>query len=203
LSEKAINELRGQINSLEAEKMRLASNRDAERAEASRQLEDRKNSLREHLGNVTGALSTAQGNLSDLENGREAAIESFVLSLKNKPNFVPLSFGVASQFRALRTLYREYGSTFEMIMIKLLIMMLEMTPVLQKVFLSPTTLYAVKLDAAKRSRAYAHFDEELRLRQEHLRRKADAAMDEELDRKGIEGIRRSTVTSVHEGRGVG
>ncbi len=89
-----------------------------------------------------------------------------------------------------------------MYMIKLLIMMLEMTPVLQKWLLSPTTLYAARLDAIKRSGAYAHFDEELRMRQEHLRRKADAALDEELDGKGIERVRRSNVTALHEGKGV-
>jgi hypothetical protein len=86
-------------------------------------------------------------------------------------------------------------------MIKLHIILIEMTPVLQKMFLSPTSLYAVKLDAVKRTIAYEHFDEEVRLRQQHLRRKWEAAYDEEADRKGIEMARQSNVRPLHEGRG--
>jgi hypothetical protein len=203
LSEVNIAELRKKITSLEADRKRSLANKEAELQQARTELDARKASLALRLKYISDDLSTAQSKLSDLESGRETALAAFVLSLKSKPNFVPLSFGVASQFRALRTLYNEYGSTFEMIMIKLLIMMLEMTPVLQKVFLSPTTLYAVKLDAAKRARAYTHFDDELRLRQDHLRRKADAAMDEALDEKGIQRVRQSKVTPIHEAKGVG
>jgi hypothetical protein len=201
LSEQAIAGYRKEISALEEEKKRAFSNRDSELAVAKTQSDERKGSIRGHLKNVTEALSAAQGNLSNLENGRDTAIGEFVLTLKSKPNFVPLSFGVASQFRALRTLYRDYGSGFEMIMIKLLIMMLEMTPVLQKVFLSPTTLYAVKLEAAKRTESYAHFDEEVRLRQQHLKRKFDATFDETYDGDSLERWARQN--GVHEGRGVG
>lgn len=139
--------------------------------------------------------------LGELEAKREPAIEEFAATLKSKPNFIPISFGVASQFRALRTLYREYGSTFEMYMIKLLIMLLEMTPVLQKWLMSPTTLYATRLDAIKRAGAYELFEEELQMRQEHLRKKAYAARDEQLDRENIERLRRANVTSLHERQG--
>jgi len=202
-AESAIAEQRKKIADLEAEKTRALANRDVALRIAGDQFNARKAFLDERLKNVADALRPAQAALSDLQKNREATLDAFVVALKAKPDFVPLSYGIASQFRALRKLYREYESTFEMYMIKILIMVLEMTPVLQKVFLSPTTLYAVKLDAAKRTRAYVDFDEELRLRQEYLRRKADVAMDEALDEKGIERIRQGNVMPLHEGRGAG
>ena len=150
---------------------------------------------------MAGTLSQAQQRLTELENRHDPAILEFANGLKAKPGFIPISFGVASQFRALRTLYAEYGSTFEMYMIKLLIMLLEMTPVLQKWLMSPTTLYAARLDATKRFGAYESFEEELRRRQEHLRNKAFAERDEQLDRENIEMLRRSNVTPLHERQG--
>src|SRR6185295_4119058 len=201
LSETAIAQHRNKIAGLEAEKARVRSNREAEQEVVRTQVEDTKTSLRTRLESVVSEVSEAQNYLVGLENGREAALEAFTLTLKSRPDFVPLSFGVASQFRALRTLYKEYGSTFEMYMIKALIMMLEMTPVLLKVFLSPTTLYAVKLDAAKRAGAYGHFEEELRLRQEHLRNKFHAAVDEAYDGQDLERVRKPNIRGIHEGRG--
>lgn len=203
LSEKEIAKNRAKIASLELEKSRAIAAREGEREVNKKSIDERRGTLNRHLTSVTSLLSDAQIAYQALENGRASSIEDYTSFLKKKPNFVPISFGAASQFRALRTLYQEYGSTFEMVMIKVLIMMLEMLPVLQKVFLSPTTLYAVRLDAAKRSSSYAHYDEEVRLRQNHLRRKADAAMDEELHGRGIEGIRESKITSIYEGRGAG
>lgn len=191
LSNSIISQYHGSIDGLESEKKRAVSNKAAEIQGAKKTLDEQKNGLFTHINNLAISLSQAQARFSQLKNRREPAIEEFAATLKSKPNFIPISFGVASQFRALRTLYSNYGSTFEMYMIKLLIMLLEMTPVLQKWLLSPTTLYAAKLDAIKRSGAYAHFDEELRMRQAHLKRKADAALDEELDGKGIARIRRS------------
>lgn len=202
ISEATIADLKRKISDLETDKVRLFSNREAEKKTASAEVDERKNSIRGRFKAVADELAVAQSNLVSLETARGPGLQSFVDDLKKKPDFVAISFGVASQFRALRTLYREYGSTFEMYMIKMLIMMLEMMPVLQKWFLSPTTLYAVKLDAAKRTRAYADFDEELRSRQEHLRHKAHAAIDEELDGKGIERFRERKVTSLHEAKGV-
>jgi hypothetical protein len=166
--------------------------------EARAQAVGQKTRLRLYVNEVTVSLATAQHKLSLLEDGRDTTIAAFVSSAKQKPSFIPLSFGVASQFRALRFLYRRYGATFEMYMIKVLIMMLEMTPVLQKVFLSPTTLYAVKLEATRRSIAYEHFNEELRLRQAHLRAKAASAYDEEVDGQVVRRAAQRNVTSLPE-----
>ncbi len=198
LSESAITGYRSNIAALEAEKKRTVSNQDSEYQEAKKKSDEQKNGLHAHANDLAGSLSQAQVRLNELENGRQPAIEQFTADLKGKPNFIPISFGVASQFRALRTLYKDYGSTFEMYMIKMLIMLLEMTPVLQKWLMSPTTLYAARLDAVKRSGAYEHFEEELRMRQEHLRNKYYAANDEELDKKSIVRSRRSNVAALHE-----
>lgn len=199
LSETTITGYRSSIETLEAQKKRALANRDSELEKAQKDLNERKATLRAHITDVAGSLSQAQVHLTELENKREPALEEFTATLKSKPSFIPISFGVASQFRALRTLYREYGSTFEMYMIKLLIMLLEMTPVLQKWLMSPTTLYAARLDAVKRSGAYDHFEEELRMREEHLRNKFFAAKGEQLDKESIVRSRRANVTALHEG----
>jgi Domain of unknown function (DUF4407) len=198
LSESNIALYRSRIGDLEQDRERLLKNWRAEHEATRDQAEQRKSSLRERLRSVADNLAAAEVRLTELEESRDGAIQTFAASLKSRPNFVPLSFGVASQFRALRMLYREYGSSFEMIMIKLLIMTLEMTPVLQKVFLSPATLYAVKLDAAKRAASYSHFDEEVRLRQEHLKRKADAADAEDIATSSIRAFRRAHVPFHHK-----
>jgi hypothetical protein len=199
LSEAAIARYRGNIEVLEAEKKRAGSNKDVEYEGAKKRVDEQKSRLHTHINDLATSLSQAQARLSKLESGREPAIEEFAATLKGKPSFIPISFGVASQFRALRALYNNYGSTFEMYMIKLLIMLLEMTPVLQKWLLSPTTLYAAKLDAVKRLGAYAHFDEELRMRQEHLKRKGLAARDEQWDAGSIKRMQQSSnVTALHD-----
>ncbi len=203
LSERAIADLSEKIVTLEQEKKRALSSRQTELEAARGQTDLRKNSIREHLRTTTEELAGAQQSLSELENGREPAIRTYTAALKEKPNFVPVSFGMASQFRALRRLYKDSGSTFELIMIKLFIMMLELTPVLQKVFFSPTTLYAVKLEAAKRTRAYEHYDEEVRLRKQHLKNKFDAAFTEAYDEESLEKLRQSNVSSIRPGRGAG
>lgn len=192
------------IAELEAERNRIVATQDADYEAARSRNEARKAGLRQHLASTASALAAAGAGLAALEGGRESAIERFAATLHNRPDFVPVSFGIASQIRALRALYWQYGSTFEMIMIKLLIMMIEMTPVLQKVFFSPVTLYAVRLDAARRGASYDHFNEEVRQRQALLKRKADAAWEEELDAQGIERVRRgNNVTPIHESRGAG
>jgi Domain of unknown function (DUF4407) len=201
LSESAIARYRKDVDVLETQRQAAVANRGAEIEDATKKLNEQKNGLRAYLAEVAGILSQAQQRLTELETKRDPAILEFANGLKAKPSFIPISFGVASQFRALRTLYAEYGSTFEMYMIKLLIMLLEMTPVLQKWLMSPTTLYAARLDATKRFGAYESFEEELRRRQEHLRNKAFAERDEQLDRENIEMLRRSNVTPLHERQG--
>jgi len=201
LSEKTIADLHSRLDDLDKQKEKLQKESDMADQEARAQAAEQKRRLRLYVNGVTVSLSTAQQKLSLLEDGRDTTIAAFVSSVKQKPGFIPLSFGVASQFRALRFLYRRYGATFEMYMIKLLIMMLEMTPVLQKVFLSPTTLYAVKLEAARRSIAYEHFNEELKLRQAHLRAKAASAYDEEVDGQVVRRAAQRNVTSLPEARG--
>jgi len=203
LSDESLSRNRNKIADLEAERTRILANRAQEHEAARKQLDDRKAALRVHLHAAENAFATAQARLTSLEDGRDAAIAEFTGTLKHRPDFVPLSFGVASQFRALRALYSQYGSRFEMIMIKLLIMLLEMTPVLQEVFLSPTTLYAVKLDAARRSAAYLHFDEEVTLRQQHLRRKWEADYDEVAESQGIALARQRNMRPLVEGTGAG
>jgi hypothetical protein len=197
LSLNTITSYRNQIDELEGEKKKATSSRQTEYDAVKKTVDQHTADLRAHINDLASSLSQAQTRFAELERARDPAIQTFVAALKNKPGFLPISFGVASQFRALRTIYARYASTFEMYMIKLLIMLLEMTPVLQKVLLSPATLYAVRLDTIKRSGAYAHFDEQVKLRQEHLRRKADAALDEELDGIGIKRVREPTL---HEGK---
>ena len=88
-------------------------------------------------------------------------------------------------------------------MIKALIILLELTPIIMKVFLSPKTLYAVRLDAKRRESSYADLDAELTLRQQHLRKKFDAAMDERMDERGLDLLRKDNVTPFVETRGAG
>jgi hypothetical protein len=201
LSEAAITQYRSDIDALETEKRKVTSNREAEIQTAKRNAEGHEKELRTYIDGLSISLQKAQSHLSKLELTRDSKIQQFVAAQKNKPGFLTISFGVASQFRALRTIYARYGSTFEMYMIKFLIMLLEMTPVLQKVLLSPATLYAVRLGAIKRAGAYEHFDEEVKLKQEHLRRKWEATYDEESDGMGLERVRQANVTSLHEGKG--
>jgi len=203
LSERAVADLRSKIDDLEKQKQRLKKESDLADQETRSRIADRKNTMRGYLVEIGSSLAAAEQRLTALENGRDATIGTFVNAAQQNPSFIPLSFGVASQFRALRFLYNRHGATFEMYMIKLLIMMLEMTPVLQKVFLSPTTLYAVKLEAVRRSASYEHFNEELKLRQEHLRQKAATAYDEEVGGQVVRRAAQRNVTSLHEAKGIG
>ena len=149
------------------------------------------------------ALSAAQAKYEGLVNGRGEALAAFTAELKTAANFVPISYGVASQFHALRALYAVYGNWAEFIMIKALIILLELTPIIMKVFLSPKTLYAVRLDAKRRESSYADLDAELALRQQHLRKKFDAAIDERMDERGLDLLRKDNVTPFVETRGAG
>jgi hypothetical protein len=202
LSDAAIGSLRMELQELEQAKATALRDREAEYAAAAGQVAVRRERLETEIAAVRTSLAAAQERFDALDAGRGAAIARFTTELQdNRADFVPFSAGVASQFRALRTLYAEYGSTFEKWMLKILIMLLELTPVLQKVFFSPSTLYAVKLDSRRRSEAYDHFDREVALRQQHLKRKADAAIDEHLDSQGIERMRNANVRNITEERG--
>ncbi len=202
LSDANIATLGASLRVLEQDKADALRDREAEYVAASRQVATRQGQLETEIAAVRTSLAAAQERFDALETGRGGTIARFTEELQaNRADFVPFSAGVASQFRALRTLYAEYGSTFEKWMLKILIMLLELTPVLQKVFFSPSTLYAVKLDARRRSEAYDHFDREVALRQQHLKRKADAAIDEHLDSQGIERMRTANVRNLTEERG--
>jgi hypothetical protein len=84
-----------------------------------------------------------------------------------------------------------------MIMIKFLIVMIEMTPVLQKVFFSSPTLYAVRLDAARREGEYKAFSTEERLQRKPAQPKL-GTVSEAFERRGTsQQVGRGTVTSLH------
>ena len=202
LSDANINALRATLAGLETDKADALQDRQSEYAAGREQVAARQRQLETEIAAVLTSLAGAQDRLETIESGRGDTVAGFTRELQdNRADFVPFSAGVASQFRALRTLYAAYGSTFEKWMLKILIMLLELTPVLQKVFFSPTTLYAVKLDALRRTEAYDHFDREVELRQQHLKRKADAAIDEHLDSHGIERMRTANVRNITEERG--
>jgi hypothetical protein len=189
LAEQHVRAMQAQIAALDARRTQLVGDREREIAAAREEWNAQAEALAARSAGVADELARRQQALQALEAGRSAAVDAYVAQAEKRPDFVPLSVGIAAQFRALRTLYAEYGSTFEKSMLKLLIMLLEMTPVLQKVFMSPRTRYAVKLDEAWRMPSYDQFDREVERRQEHLRKKADAALDEELDRRGINTVK--------------
>ena len=198
VSDMAVASYQARITSLEADRKRHLATAAAGYENTLNQSKARASAIHKHLTDISDAFSQAQDRLSRLERTRQASIEEFVTHLQKEPSFVPISLGVASQFRALRTLYARNGSTFEMVMIKLLIIMLEMTPVLQKVFFSPATLYAVKLDAARRKGAYERFNEEMRLRQELTGGKLGVLIGEAFDEEEIRQRRTGEVTPIFE-----
>jgi hypothetical protein len=196
LSDAAIQSLQTRLAELEKEKDQIISRQATEYQAAKNEIAKRARAMHDRLANIESELVASQKTFDTLAQSKDASINEKQANLEKSPSFVPISFGVANQFRALRRLYSDYGSTFEKWMVKLLIMLLEMTPVIQKVLFSPNTLYGVKLDAAKRAGAYSDFDQEVRLRQNLLKRKADAAVDEQLDSKHIERLRTSNVRSM-------
>ena len=147
------------------------------------------------------SFADAQSKHEKLIESRGEALATFTAELKRSPDFLPISYGVASQFRALRAIYNNYGNWVEHLMVKALIVLLELTPIIMKIFLSPKTLYAIKLDAKRRESSYEHLDHELALRQAHLRKKFDAAMDEQMDGRGLELLRKDNVASFKEAKG--
>jgi Domain of unknown function (DUF4407) len=196
-SDTTIANYKAQIRALEADKTRVLERGEAEYQKALEHANDQKNALHQHLAEISATFAQAQSRLLKLESTRQPAMNKYVNDLKKKPGFVPIAFGIANQFQALRALYAKSGSTFEMVMIKFLIVMIEMTPVLQKVFFSPPTLYAVKLDAARREGEYEAFSKEERLRRELTQYKLSSTVGEAFDGKGIQQVGRGKVTPLH------
>ena len=197
VSETALANYQAQVLVLEADKNRLLGRGEAEYENALKHTSDQRNALHQHLAEISATFTQAQDRLSKLESTRQPSIDKFVNDLKMKPEFVAIDFGIANQFQALRALYAKSGSTFEMIMIKFLIVMIEMTPVLQKVFFSPPTLYAVKVDAARREGEYEAFSKEERLRRDLTQYKLGSTVSETFDRRGTQQVGRGTVTPLH------
>jgi hypothetical protein len=66
-------------------------------------------------------------------------------------------------------------------MVKILIMLIELTPVLQKLFLSPKTLYALKLDSERKQKAYEHLKQTLTWEREEIAERETARIITPVD----------------------
>jgi Domain of unknown function (DUF4407) len=197
VSDTTISNYQARLAALEADKSRSLERGETEYENAVKRADGQKSALHQHLTEISATFAQAQNHLSKLEATRQPSINTFVNELKKKPGFVAISFGIANQFQALRTLYAKSGSTFEMVMIKILIVMIEMTPVLQKVFFSPPTLYAVKLDAARRQGEYDAFSKEERLQREVSEYRPGGVASETFDRRSLQQVGRGSVTPLH------
>jgi hypothetical protein len=156
-------------------------------------------SVRAELTAANAARDAAQQKYDELNNGRDKAVADYVDVLKSSPDFKPISFGMASQFRALKALYTSYGIQLEKYMVKLLIMLIELTPVLQKLFLSPKTLYALKLDSDRKRIAYEHMDSALTARKQHMNNLEDDVRTERSEPRAVARLRRDNVRDLAAG----
>lgn len=154
------------IAKLTTEQQSTQSREDQAAAEATAAYNAQVADLKRQTDAAIAARDAAQANYDRVNGGRDAEIAGYVTALKASPDFVPISFGMASQFRALAALYTNYGIQLEKFMVKALIMLIELTPILQKLFLSPKTLYALKLDSDRKRKAYDHLKEVLASRWE-------------------------------------
>jgi hypothetical protein len=144
---------------------------------------------------VTAAIAAreaAQAKYDELNDGRDKAVAAYIDVLKSAPDFKPISFGMASQFRALGALYTSYGIQLEKYMVKLLIMLIELTPVLQKLFLSPKTLYALKLDSHRKRNSYEQLEDAISARKQHLLNLEDQARGDRSDSR-VARLRRDNI----------
>jgi hypothetical protein len=146
--------------------------------------------VRAELSAANTARDVAQAKYDALNSGRDKAVADYINVLKSAPDFKPISFGMASQFRALKNLYTSYGIQLEKYMVKLLIMLIELTPVLQKLFLSPKTLYALKLDSDRKRVAYGQLEEALAARRQHMASLEEDARIERGEQRGVARLRR-------------
>lgn len=143
--------------------------------------------VRAELATATATRDVAAQKYDALNGGRDRAVADYIGVLKSAPDFKPISFGMASQFRALAALYTSYGIQLQKYMVKLLIMLIELTPVLQKLFLSPKTLYALKLDSDRKRQAYEHLEETMAARRQHM---ASLEEDSRIERGEVRGVAR-------------
>jgi hypothetical protein len=157
-----------QIAQLEAQRQQAQASVQQEATDAAGSFSAEIASARAVVGAANAARDAAQQKYDELNGGRDKAVADYVTVLKSAPDFKPISFGMASQFRALRELYTSYGIQLEKYMVKLLIMLIELTPVLQKLFLSPKTLYALKLDSTRKRTAYEQLEQAMIARKQHV-----------------------------------
>jgi hypothetical protein len=146
-------------------------------------------------------LEATQKKLEETTADRSRQLELYKAQLMNSPEFIPISRGIASQFRALRELYSSYGNSIEKWMLKGLIVLVELTPIIMKIFLSPKTLYGVKSESLRREKTFHHLDRELELRQQHLRKKYEAKFEERIDGRGLDSLARDNVKPIRETMG--
>jgi len=181
LSDARIEEYESEIASLLEQREQLSAQARLAAAEDEDRHAAMLSAMRDQLAATTFSRDAAHSRFNHLSEQRDARLEAFSETLKGSPDFIPISFGAASQFRALSHLYWEYGIFAEQIMIKMLIMLIELTPVLQKILMSPNTLYAVKLDSARKLDGYDHLGAVIAAKREHLRRKFDVAFTDQMD----------------------
>lgn len=201
ISETRIASIKNQLTSASGAKREALEGIEKEQEAVAAATRSRLAGLREQAQALRTSGAEAQTKYERLIDGRSEQLAAYTADLKRSADFLPISYGIESQFRALRALYETYGNWAEHWMVKALIMLLELTPIIMKIFLSPKTLYAIKLDAKRRERSYEHLNVELSLRQEHLRRKFDAAMDEQMDGRGLDLLRKDNVTPIKEAKG--
>jgi hypothetical protein len=148
-----------QLATLAAEQQSTAEREAAAAAATTASYNAQVDDLKRQTNAAIASRDIAQQKYDEMNRGRDAEMKEFVAAVEASPDYVPISYGMASQFRALAALYTDYGIQFEKFMVKFLIILIELIPVLQKLFLSPKTLYALKLDSERKQRAYAHLDE--------------------------------------------
>jgi hypothetical protein len=176
-----------QIAGLMSEREQAEGSMQKEAATASGSFNAQVANIRSELTMATATRNAAAQKYDELNAGRDKAVADYIGVLKSAPDFKPISFGMASQFRALAVLYTSYGIQLQKYMVKLLIMLIELTPVLQKLFLSPKTLYALKLDSDRKRRAYEHLEGAMAARRQHM-----ASLEEEsrMERGELHGVAR-------------
>ena len=192
-SDTQIRDYQTQIAGLVTQREQAQSQVEREASDATGTFTGMIASVRSQLDAAVAARNAGQQKYDALNDGRDAAVAAYVTVLKASPDFKPISFGMASQFRALGVLYTSYGIQLEKFMVKFLIMLIELTPVLQKLFLSPKTLYALKLDSGRKLESYEQIEHASAARKQHLNALDDDARNDRSDVKSVARLRRDNV----------
>jgi hypothetical protein len=192
-SDARIKEYLGEIDAQQARRDEAQAQTGREAADATGAYTGVVATARAQLESAVAARNAAQAKYDTLNDGRDAAVAAYINVLKASPDFKPISFGMASQFRALSALYTNYGIRLEKFMVKFLIMLIELTPVLQKLFLSPNTLYALKLDGARKRESYEQLEQVTAARRDHINSLYEEAAEEKSEVRSLARARRDNV----------